>query len=142
LHHERQLGGDRIEQPHPQQAAAGLPIGNRRPVHLIDHESRGKRQRDLACEPLHHVDAHRGAHLAGVLTESDDGGQPRAHADRQLGAPIVDLALPRQRQRLVRPAVDDPSAFSPCLGVLGNEAAGCGEIHAALRQHQRRPGYR
>ena len=60
----------------------------------------------------------------------------RAEAQRLFGAAIVDLALPRKRQRLVGAAERGPAAFGRRLGSLADEAAGDRQIDAAARQRQ------
>ena len=94
-----------------QQAAARFPIGNRRAVHLVDDESRGDGDGDLARESLKNFDADGRGHLTRVFAEPDDFCHARAHAKRLLGASVVNFPLPRHRQRLVRAAERRPAAF-------------------------------
>ncbi len=115
---------------------ATRPFADRRAVDLIDRDARRNREHDFARHALQHFDAHGAGDLRDVLAESDHRGDARARAQRQLGAAVVDLAFPRQRERLIGPAERRPPAFARRFRALGDEAAGDGEIDAAARQRQ------
>ena len=72
---------------------------------------RGNRERDFTRQALLNFDAHDRRDRRDLFAEADRRSDARAKAQRHFGAPIVGLALPRKRQRLIGAAERGPSAF-------------------------------
>ena len=118
------------------------PVGDRRARHLVDRDAGRRREHDLARDALHDFDAHARRDLARLLAERDELGDPRPRAQRHRRSPIVDLALPRERQRPSGRAVDRPPVLGVGFGLFGDEAAGDRQVDAGARHDQRHRGQR
>ena len=99
MHRQRHVGDRRLEQPHLQRSARRIPVGDRRARDLVDGKPFGQSERDL---PRNAADDADGSQDRGYFFAERDELGDAPEAQRLPGAPIVDPALPRERQRLVR----------------------------------------